>query len=59
MKEAISTLIFHKIVLPSSSTNKNILQNLEFIQSNLNTIKKEDFFDVSKLSIIHFYLRFL
>jgi len=47
MRDAIKTLIIHKLVLPSSSTNKNILQKLDFVINNLNTIKKEEFFDVN------------
>ena len=46
LKEAINTLNIYKLVLPNSTTNKNLLQKLEYLKNHLNFIKKEDFFYV-------------
>ena len=46
LREAINSLLFYKINLPSSTSNKSIICSLEDIQNKLQVIKNLDTYEV-------------
>jgi hypothetical protein len=46
LKNKINELVFHKIELPSSSSNKSIINTLDAISALINKIHCDDFFEV-------------
>jgi hypothetical protein len=52
LKKVINSLLFYKINMPSSTSNKSIIGSLEEIQNKLQIIKKSDTYEVI-LSILN------